>query len=90
MSDRMRHVINQRFGKEWIIGGAPVLCRYRYEKDTHKLKTFTNTLEKGTACTDPNGVQYEVIGSARVSADTFEHVLKPLNVSSMPDWTPPR
>ncbi|MCG9785398.1 hypothetical protein L1D52_24115 [Vibrio brasiliensis] len=90
MSERLRNSINRRFGKSWTIGGVATLCRYRYEKNTHKLKTYTQTLNKGTVCINPTGEEFEVIGSVRVSADTFEHVLKPLSTKPMPDWTPQR
>lgn len=89
MSERLRNAITHRFAKAWHIGGVETLCRYRYEKDTHKLKSFS-LLEKGEVCVNPQGDQFEVIGSKRVSADTFEHILKPLDTQPMPDWTPPR
>lgn len=90
MSDRLRSSIEQRFGKAWTIDGVETLCRYRYKDDIHTLKTFTSTLEKDIVCVNPDGDEFEVIGSKQVSADTFEHVLKPLNTTAMPDWTPSR
>jgi hypothetical protein len=90
MSDRLRRSIERRFGQAWTIDGVETLCRYRYKDDTHTLKTFTSTLTKKTVCVNPDGEEFEVTGSKRVSADTFEHVLKPLNTNEMPDWTPSR
>ncbi len=90
MSDRLRGSIERRFCKVWTIGGVGTLCRYRYKDDTHTLKTFTSTLEKKVVCVNPSGEKFEVIGSKQISADTYEHVLKPLNTTAMPDWTPTR
>lgn len=82
--------VDAAFAKMWHIGGEAIPCRYRYKDDCHELKTHTGVLEKGTVCTSPDGVLFEVISSARFNTTTFRHVLQPHNDAPTTDWTPSR
>lgn len=89
----MDAAINAAFGKLWNVGGVKIPCRYRYQDGKHAIKTTVSAaaiLDKGTECTDPDGVVFEVVKSSRVMTTTYEHILQPLNTKPETDWTPKR
>lgn len=89
----MDAVIDAAFGKAWTVGGVERLCRYRFKKGVHTIKTTSkvdDVLTKSTVCIDPDGREFEVINSEQVLATTFEHTLQVLNQAPAYHWTPKR